>query len=147
MNIVLVCSHGGHLVEMFEIMECFSGHELHFFTYKEESTKELKNAHFFDNIAIKPLSLPFVIARMCGLYKKIRPALVVSTGAELAVPAFFASCLFPGVRRVYMECSAQVYSASLTGRLVYPITDLFIVQWDSLLKKYGKKARYVGGLI
>jgi hypothetical protein len=35
----------------------------------------------------------------------------------------------------------------LTGKWVYPITDLFLVQWESLLTQYGPKAKHVGGLI
>jgi len=147
MNIICVCSHGGHLVEMLEIIDCFKGHDIHYFTYKEESTKDLPNVHFFENIALKPLLFISTMLRIIRLYKAIKPKLIVSTGAELALPAFLTSLLFPGVRRIYMECSAQVYTPSLTGKLVYPITHLFIVQWDTLLKKYGKKARYVGGLI
>ncbi len=147
MNIVCVCSHGGHLVEMLEIIDAFHGHDIHFFTYEAETTKNLPNVHFFDNIATKPFSIFRVLLRMLALYVKIRPTIVISTGAELAVPAFYVSVLFPRVRRMYMECSAQVLTPSLTGKLVYPITHLFLVQWESLRKKYGKKAKYVGGLI
>jgi beta-1,4-N-acetylglucosaminyltransferase len=147
MNIVCVCSHGGHLVEMLEIMECFKGHEVHFFTYYEETTKNLPNVLFFENYAKHPLSIFSTMIQMIKAYKKIKPALIVSTGAELAIPAFFVSLLIPKSHRIYMECSAQVRTPSITGKVVYPMSDLFIVQWESLLHRYGKRARYFGGLI
>jgi beta-1,4-N-acetylglucosaminyltransferase len=146
-TVICVCSHGGHLVEMLEILDGFKDHDVYFFTYEEETTKELPNAYFFENFAKKPMALLSVAFKMFRLLLKIKPAIIVSTGAELAIPALYISRLFPGQRRIYMECSAQVFSPSLTGRLVYPVSDLFIVQWKTLLARYGKKARYVGGLI
>ena len=38
-----------------------------------------------------------------------------------------------------------VNSGSLTGRLVYPFADLFLVQWKALQQIY-PKAIYVGGI-
>jgi len=70
-----------------------------------------------------------------------------STGAELAIPSFFIGKFFFRTKLIYLECSAQVYSPSLTGKWVYPITNLFMVQWEPLLNQYGPKAIYVGGLI
>jgi beta-1,4-N-acetylglucosaminyltransferase len=78
---------------------------------------------------------------------KERPAILFSTGSEIAIPSFYLGKLLFRTKLIYLECSAQVYQASLTGRLVYPITDLFLVQWKPLLKRYGTKAKYVGGLI
>ena len=76
-----------------------------------------------------------------------RPAVLISTGAEIAIPFFYlAKCLF-GSKLIYIESCAQVSNPSLTGRIVYPITDLFLVQWPQLLHKYGGKARYAGNLI
>jgi hypothetical protein len=46
---------------------------------------------------------------------------------------------------IYIESFARVYNASLTGRLVYGIADMFLVQSEELLKVY-PRAKYVGGV-
>ena len=43
-----------------------------------------------------------------------------------------------GSKIIYIETFANSETKSLTGRLVYPIADLFIVQWESMLKLYPK---------
>jgi len=50
-----------------------------------------------------------------------------------------------GKKLIYLETWSRVWTPSLTGRLVYPICNLFFVQWPELLEKY-PKAKYVGRL-
>ena len=40
------------------------------------------------------------------------------------------------IKFVYVESLARVRTLSLTGKLVYPLTDVFLVQWPSLLDRY-----------
>ena len=44
------------------------------------------------------------------------------------------------------ESIARVKSLSLSGKLLYPIADKFMVQWPDLLSKY-PRAKYVGFVI
>ena len=44
------------------------------------------------------------------------------------------------------ESIARVKSLSLSGKLLYPIADKFMVQWPDLLAKY-PRARYIGFVI
>ena len=39
---------------------------------------------------------------------------------------------------IYIESFANVETKTLSGRLVYPIANVFIVQWHSMLKLYPK---------
>lgn len=47
---------------------------------------------------------------------------------------------------VYVESFARVRSLSLTGKLLYPFVDRFIVQWPYLEAKY-PKAEFKGRLV
>lgn len=47
---------------------------------------------------------------------------------------------------VYVESLARVSSLSLSGKLLYPVADAFIVQWPQLVNKY-TRARYIGLLV
>ncbi len=146
-KIGLICSPGGHLVEVLQLLEAFQDCSLFFLTYKEKATSNRRETYYIKNFAKNPLSLIAGIAKIFFIFLKERPTLLFSTGAEIAIPSFYIGKFLFGAKLIYLECSAQVRSPSLTGRWVYPITDLFLVQWESLLKQYGPRVKYVGGLI
>ncbi|KAJ7703133.1 oligosaccharide biosynthesis protein Alg14-like protein [Mycena rosella] len=51
-----------------------------------------------------------------------------------------------GTRVIYVESFARVESLSLSGKLLYPFVDRFVVQWPQLLKK-AKGAEFHGLLV
>ena len=57
-----------------------------------------------------------------------RPDVILSTGAGVAVPFFWVGRLL-GIRTVYLEVYDRIDSATMTGRLCHPVTELFLVQW------------------
>lgn len=67
------------------------------------------------------------------LYRE-RPALVISTGADVAVPILLLAKLF-GARVVFIETAGSL-KPTLAGRLVYPVADLFVVQWPERLERF-----------
>lgn len=62
---------------------------------------------------------------------------MLSTGAMIAYPALVLAKLM-GIKTIFVECMFNVYDTTLTARLSYPFVDLFIVQWEELLKIYPK---------
>ena len=146
MKICLVCSHGGHLTEMLELSEAFQGHDIFFVTYESERTGRLNRAYRFPNLTKDRLSLLSFIPRVLRILLKERPKVVVSTGAELAVPVFYLAKLL-GIKTIFVESCCRVVHPSLTGRLIYPVADVFLVQWPSLVRSYGPRARYAGSLL
>jgi len=54
------------------------------------------------------------VVTIFSVLRKERPAFLLSTGAEIALPAFFIGKIFFKTKLIYIECSAQVYSPSLT---------------------------------
>jgi predicted nucleotidyltransferase len=76
---------------------------------------------------------------------RVRPEVVMSTGGGMSI----ASCLigkFIGAKLIYVESGARITTPSKTGKLLYKFADLFIVQWEPLLKHY-PKAIYGGVLL
>ena len=69
------------------------------------------------------------------LYLKIRPVFIVTTGAHTSGPMCCIGKIF-GSRIIFIESMANLVEKTITGRLIYPISDLFIVQWYSMQKKY-----------
>lgn len=43
-----------------------------------------------------------------------------------------------GAKTVYIEVFDRYDKPTLTGKLVYPITDCFIVEWEEMKKVYPK---------
>ena len=88
MKICLTCSHGGHLTEILQLMDAFEGHDVFFITYDSPRTRELKNEYLFDNLGENPLKLLSSLPRIFRILHKERPHVIVSTGAEIAIPVF-----------------------------------------------------------
>lgn len=79
-----------------------------------------------------------------GIVRGYRPDVILSTGAALAVPFFVVGRLL-GVRLVYVESFTRVQRPALTGRIVYPLTDAFFVQWPT--SAHRKRAIYAGSVV
>lgn len=149
MKIGLVCSHGGHLTEMFELTAAFEGHDVFWVTYFSERADVLAKqarVHQIENIGASPWRLLKAIWPTLAILWRERPALLMSTGSEIALPFFYLGYLL-GIQTVYVESVCRVTTPSQTGRLVYAIASQFYVQWPALTQVYGSKARYVGGLL
>ena len=135
------------MVEVLQLLEAFEGHSYFILTYGEEATLNRKDTYYMRNFARNPFFLITGILKILLIFFKERPKILFSSGAEIAIPAFYIGKFLFGAKLIYLECSAQVYRPSLTGKWIYPIADLFLVQWEPLLAQYGPGARYVGGLI
>lgn len=145
-KICLACSHGGHLTEMLELSDAFDGHDTFYFCYDADTTRVLPRAYRVPNMARNPIEFLKNLGRVFRIFRKERPDLVVSTGAEIAIPVVCIAKLF-GVPTIYIECGAQVTEPSVTGRLMYWLADSFYVQWPELLQAYGPRARFEGSLV
>ena len=107
---------------------------------KEDARSLLRDEKMYpcyypSNRSIKALIINTCIA--IKLLMKERPDLIISSGAAVAVPFFYLGKLF-GARLIYVEVFDRINTSSLTGKLVYPVADRFIVQWEELKKVYPK---------
>jgi UDP-N-acetylglucosamine:LPS N-acetylglucosamine transferase len=75
-----------------------------------------------------------------------RPQVILSLGAEIALPFFYLGKLLR-IKTIFIESWCRVENLSLTGRLVYPVADVFWVQWPGLLHAARPKARYHGAVM
>lgn len=147
MKLALLCSAGGHLTEMLQIENAYKKHDHFFVTFEREDSKALSGRVYFVN---DPKRNPFKVLKNVfqsfALLVRERPEVVITTGAGMAVPFCYLAKLF-GKKVVYIESFCRIEQPSLTGKMLYGIADLFLVQWEDLLEKYGKKACYWGKLL
>ncbi len=146
MKLCLVASHGGHMTELLALQDAFREHEVFYCSYVSPVDRGLQPLYTFPNLTERPWHLVPVLVRVFRLLRTERPDVIVSTGAEIAIPFCLLGRLL-GVRVVFIESVCRVRTPSVTGRLLYYLSDAFFVQWPSLLRRYGPKARFVGGLL
>ena len=146
MKLALVCSHGGHLTEMLQIADAWQGADAFWITYRSTRTAHMPRAYLLTNIGVNPVRMAIATVRIALILIRERPDAVISTGSEVAIPAFYLARLM-GARTIFVEVWTRVRRPTGTGRLVYPVADHFLVQWPELLARYGRKARFEGSIL
>ncbi len=142
-KVLFISSTGGHLSELLQLKPLFEKYDYHLITEKTKSTIKLKSDYKINYLVFGTKDHPFSYIfkfsynffKSLFLYLKIRPKVIVTTGAHTAVPICYIGKLF-GSKIVFIETFANSKTKTLSGRLVYPIADLFIVQWEDMLKNY-----------
>ena len=153
-KVMFISSTGGHFNELMQLKPLFKKYDYHIVTEKDEVTKEYKQ-EYKDKISYLPYGTRkklfryiFVYFYLClktiYLYFKIKPQYIVTTGTHTAGPMCIIGKIF-GSKIIYIETFANRNRKTATGRLIYPIADLFIVQWEEMLKIY-PKAVYGGAI-
>lgn len=148
LKVCLVGSSGGHLTHLYMLKQFWNSKSRFWVTFdKEDARSILKNERMYHcyyptNRNIKNLIRNTIVA--WKILKKEKPDLIISSGAAVAVPFFYIGKLF-GARLIYIEVFDRIDKPTMTGRLVYPIVDKFIVQWEEQKKVY-KKAVNLGSI-
>ena len=133
------------MAEASYVLDALRSHDIFYITFLREDTKSLKNAHFVEDPKRNPFALLKNIIQTAKILAKEKPGAILTTGAGVAVPACYMAKLM-GKKVIYLESFCRIDQPSLSGRLLYPIADLFLVQWKQMLSKYGSKAKYWGAV-
>lgn len=148
MKICLVGSSGGHLTHLYMLKPFWEKNARFWVTFdKADANSLLKeeqvyHCYYPTNRNIKALLINTRLA--WKILREERPDLILSSGAAVAVPFFYLGKLF-GAKTVYIEVFDRIDKPTMTGKLVYPVTDKFIVQWEEMKKVY-KKAMNLGSI-
>lgn len=151
-KVLFVSSAGGHLDEILQLEELRNKYEYLIVTEDLVSTKSLK-----DKYPVKYIK-PDVMGRgpkyiwnilvnfflSFSILMKFKPKVIITTGSHTAFPMCVLGKLM-GIKIIYILSYARVNSKAKTANLVYPFSDLFLVQWESAQKLYPKSI-YRGGL-
>lgn len=132
---------------MLQLKDMFSQYDYHIITEKDKSTQMLskkynKRVNYLiygtkDHMLTYPFKLLANCFKSLYFYTKIRPQYIITTGAHTAGPMCCIGKIF-GSKIIYIESFANVSTKTVTGSLLYHIADLFIVQWEEMLKLYPK---------
>ena len=147
-KVCLVGSSGGHLTHLYLLKPFWEEKERFWVTFGKEDAKSiLENGKMYEcyfptNRNIKNLIKNTFLA--IKIIRKEKPKLIISSGAGAAVPFFYIGKIF-GVKTIFIEVFDRIDKPTITGKLVYPVTDIFIVQWEEMKKVY-PKAINLGGI-
>jgi UDP-N-acetylglucosamine:LPS N-acetylglucosamine transferase len=139
-KIIGLSSPGGHLSELIKVIPNLYEEEVVFITFKNGHTKDtLKNkSHFF---VIDPhiSKIKFLInfIQSLFLYIKIRPKVIISTGAGIAIPLILIGKFFK-TKIIFIESGARIFKPSKTASFIYKFSDLFIIQYETLRSFFPK---------
>ena len=153
-KVLFISSTGGHLNELLQLAPLFEKYDYKIITEKDKANEKLKEQYgeklYFLPYGTRAKLFTYIFKyfylclKTIYLYFKIRPQVIVTTGTHTAGPMCYLGKIF-GSKIIYIETFANRNRKTATGRLVYPIADLFIVQWEELLKIY-PKAVYGGAI-
>ena len=146
-KVLFISSTGGHLTELLQLKPLFEKCEYTIVTEKTKSNQNLidqypdhvyylaygTKQHLFKYLFI----FAYNIIVSFFIFLKVKPDAIVTTGTHTAVPMCYIAH-FLKKKVVFIETFANSKTPTQAGRLVYPIADLFIVQWESMLELYPK---------
>ena len=146
-RVMFIASTGGHLQELLQLKGMFKDYNYSLITEKTKSNLYLKEEYgkrvkFLlygtkHNILIYPFKLLINCFISLFYYFKFRPDYIVTTGVHTAGPMCCIGKIF-GSKIIYIETFANMVTKTVTGRMLYPISDKFIVQWESMKELYPK---------
>ncbi|CDS12733.1 hypothetical protein LRAMOSA04917 [Lichtheimia ramosa] len=156
---------GGHTAEMLQLEQCLDSTKYTPRIYVMATTDTLsaskvdphqtyhipRSRHVGQDWLTVPWSTLKALLVAFQIIFKTMPDLILCNGPGSCVPICVAAYIpkilgIHPIQIIYVESFARVKSLSLTGRLLYPFVDRFLVQWPELQERYSK-AEYRGILV
>lgn len=145
--ILAVSSGGGHWVQMRRLAPAFNGAEVHYATTDASASDLIEKAqlHIYpDANKDTPVRLALCVIRLAWIVFRLRPQVVVSTGAAGGFLAIRIARLI-GARTMFIDSIANARELSISARLSMGVADRVLSQWPGVAALTG--AEYRGAVI
>ena len=138
-RVLLVTSSGGHLAQLHQIATGWGTEQRRWASF------DTGNAPFV--LAGESVTWAFhpTNRNVANLIRNVRlawrdvaadpPRALVTTGAGVAVP-YAVACRLRKIPVIYIESMARSERPSLTGRILYPLSTRFFVQWPDMVRHF-----------
>jgi UDP-N-acetylglucosamine:LPS N-acetylglucosamine transferase len=154
-NVLYILGSGGHTAQMIKLSKDLKN-KINYIYLIQKDDKLSKNkiiypgkiiyiarAAGFNTLKLKTYFITiFNFFKAINIIKKNKIDVLISAGPGISIPFFYAGKLL-NKKLMFIESWSRVNSKSKSGKLIYPIADLFFVQWKENLKNY-PKALYEG---
>jgi beta-1,4-N-acetylglucosaminyltransferase len=150
MKVCFIASSGGHLEQLMLLRPVMKKYESLIITENTKYNSNINHNKCYKVIQINRNEIFFLIKFIILFYQSIKifvkekPNVIISTGALCTIPILLIGKLFRK-KIIFIESFSKISSPTMTGRIIYPIADVFVIQWIGL-KKYYPKSLYWGGI-
>ena len=139
MQLLLICSSGGHFKGLFQLQPFWNQHQRRWVTFDTATTRAALEGELV-TWAHSPTNrnLPNLIRNTLLSWRVLhtcKPDVILSTGAGVAVPFLILGKLL-GCRTVFVESITRIETLSLSAMLVLPFLDKLYVHWPKLQTRY-----------
>lgn len=140
-KICLIASSGGHLEEIEQLKDVINRYNVYFVVTKTKATINNKKYKYLikdfnrKNIIIYMISFVYMFLQQIKIFIREKPDIILTTGAGLVIPTCIISKIF-GRKIICIESYARISTPSKTGKILYKISDCFIIQRKELKKFY-----------
>lgn len=141
LKVCLVGSSGGHLTHLYMLKPFWQDKDRFWVTFdKVDARSILKDEKMYPCYYPSNRSLKALIIntwRALKVLPKEKPDLIISSGAAPAIPFFWIGKLMRA-KTIYIEVFDRIDTSTISGKLCYPVTDRFIVEWEEMKRVYPK---------
>lgn len=147
-KVCLVGSSGGHLTHLYMLKPFWESKDRFWATFDKEDARSLLKGeklypvYYPSNRSLKALIIN--THRAIKILRNERPDLIISSGAAPAIPFFWIGKLM-GAKTIYIEVFDRIDKSTISGKICYPVSDKFIVEWEEMKQVY-KKATNLGSI-
>jgi UDP-N-acetylglucosamine:LPS N-acetylglucosamine transferase len=142
----LITSRGGHLYQLYQLKKFWSRYNRFWVSFPGRDTcYYLKNEKVYLGYYPESRHILNAIRNLFLAIKiltKERPDFLISCGAGIA-PPFFLIAKIMGIKTIFIEPYDFIEFPSLSGKLLTPLVNKYLVQHPKQLK-FSKKAEYWG---
>ena len=146
-RILAVASGGGHWIQLLRLRPAFSGADVSFASVEAQAAKDIEGHRFFrfpDANRERKIALVFQILAIAWIIARVRPNVVVTTGASCGYVAVRLGRLL-GARTMFIDSIANADKLSLSAQLAQRHANLTLTQWPHLESPEGPQ--YHGSVI
>ena len=142
-DIVIVSSCGGHLTEAQFLLPVYSKYRYcYVLNDRIKPSGDVIGRLFYMTHSERDFLFLLNLVESFIMLLRMRPRVVFSTGAGPAVPFALVAKFIFGSSVVFLESLTRVKKPSLTGRIMYHLSDYFFYQWPEL-ESYYPAGKYV----
>ena len=150
-DLLCICSAGGHLTAMMKLKDIIQKYDSILITEKTVLSKDIEKLETkYVCYCSKYYLLHYLCVLPINFIKNIyyfiyyNPKIIITTGAHTGVFMCYLAKFFKR-KVIFIEVFDRYKTLTLSGKFVYKIADIFIVQQKELQEKYPKSV-YIGGM-
>lgn len=138
-KVCFISSSGGHLEQIKQLKMVANKYDHYYVLPNNPSTAKLKEKKYLVGDFYRKNRIQFIFRftitafQQLFIFMKEKPDVVITTGAGVVIPTCLYAHMF-GKKLIYIESFARMKTLNKTATLLKKYTDLFIVQWEDLLK-------------